>query len=107
MTHRNSWSLLRRIYRIAVLAPLAAAVIFLLIRTARPSLLHGQLLRPTATAPSQVDFSQVEPVFKEHCQSCHGTDIQMGGLRLDRREDALRGGKSGAVILPGNSAGSR
>ena len=31
----------------------------------------------------------------------------MKGLRLDRREDALRGSESGPVILPGNSAGSR
>jgi hypothetical protein len=31
----------------------------------------------------------------------------MSGLRLDRREDAMRGGYSGAVIQPGNSAESR
>jgi len=31
----------------------------------------------------------------------------MGGLRLDRRDDAMKGGKSGAVIILGNSAGSR
>src|SRR5712692_5527519 len=100
MTHRASWSISRRIYQIGVLPPLAAAMIFLLIRTASPSLLQGQALRPTTTVPSQVDSQQVEQIFKVHCQSCHGADQQMGGLRLDRREDALRGGKSGAVIFP-------
>ncbi len=31
----------------------------------------------------------------------------MGGLRLDQKDDALRGGKSGPVIRPGHSADSR
>ena len=31
----------------------------------------------------------------------------MNGLRLDPSEDALQGGYSGAVIVPGNSAGSK
>jgi len=33
--------------------------------------------------------------------------MQMSGLRLDRAEDAMRGGYSGAVIVPGKSGDSR
>jgi hypothetical protein len=61
-----------------------------------------------ATAEQQVEFSRdVEPLFKKHCIGCHGTQQQMSGLRLDRAEDALRGGYSGVVIQPGKSAESR
>ena len=53
-------------------------------------------------AKSQVDFwRDVGPLFKERCESCHGPEKQMGGLRLDSREAALAGGYSGAVILCG------
>jgi hypothetical protein len=56
----------------------------------------------------KVDFSRdVEPIFKERCQGCHGPRVQSSGLRLDNAEDALKGGNSGAVIRPGNSAQSR
>ena len=42
----------------------------------------------------------------KHCVSCHGPTQQFGGLRLDRRADALRGG-SQTDIGPGNADGSR
>ncbi len=54
-----------------------------------------------------VDFRRdVQPIFQEHCISCHGPSQQMNGLRLDRRGDAMKGGTI-AVIAPGNSAASR
>src|SRR5436309_9196804 len=59
-------------------------------------------------ATKAVDFDRdIEPLFKTRCNGCHGAQQQMSGLRLDRAEDALRGGYSGAVILPGKSAESR
>ena len=58
-------------------------------------------------AKSRVDFKrQIAPIL-QRCQACHGAQQQMSGLRLDRRDDAMRGGYSGAVIQPGNSAASR
>lgn len=45
--------------------------------------------------------TNVRPVFVEHCQKCHGSTKQWGGLRLDSREALLRGGDSGAAIVPG------
>src|SRR5215510_1043623 len=59
-------------------------------------------------AQRRVDFARdIEPILKARCLSCHGSKQQMGGLRLDRRDDALRGGNSGPVIEPGKSAASR
>ena len=61
-----------------------------------------------APADLAVDFaSEVRPLFEERCYGCHGAGQQMGGLRLDREEDALRGGNSGVVIVPGDSAKSK
>ncbi|MFM8273666.1 MAG: DUF1553 domain-containing protein [Gemmata sp.] len=67
------------------------------------------LLAPTRAvdAPTAVDFERdVKPIFARHCATCHGADRQKGGLRLDRRADALRGGDSGKAITPGKAADS-
>ena len=59
-------------------------------------------------APAAVDFaSGIEPIFHKRCYACHGPSQQMNGLRLDQKGAALKGGYSGAVILPGNSGASR
>ena len=61
-----------------------------------------------ATPPNRaIDFrSDVEPIFRERCGACHGQAAQSNGLRLDKRDAALRGGYSGRAILPHDSAGS-
>ena len=45
---------------------------------------------------------KVRPVLLARCIKCHGDDKQKGQLRLDTREAALKGGKSGAAIVPGD-----
>src|SRR5262245_8665453 len=65
---------------------------------------EGVLPPPASRA---VDFKrEIQPLFAERCYSCHGVDKQKGGLRLDRKIDALTGGDSGKVIAPGKSAES-
>jgi ankyrin repeat protein len=60
-----------------------------------------------AQEPHKIDFGRdVQPIFKAKCVGCHGPSLQQNGFRLDRRDDAMRGGTI-AVIGPGNSAGSR
>src|SRR5438552_18869367 len=60
-----------------------------------------------AQPPGTVDFRRdVQPIFRDHCISCHGPEIQMNGLRLDRRADAMRGGTQ-SDIGPHNADGSR
>jgi mono/diheme cytochrome c family protein len=48
---------------------------------------------------------RVRPLLVKACYSCH-TDAGMGGLQLDSREHMLKGGKSGASVVPGNPDGS-
>ena len=45
----------------------------------------------------------VAPILRKHCISCHGSDLQEGEFRVDARGTALKGGKSGKAIVPGNS----
>ena len=63
-------------------------------------------LPPAAT--TKVDFARdIAPLFEQRCFMCHGPRQQMSGLRLDQKAAALKGGRSGAVIVPHDSAGSR
>jgi hypothetical protein len=56
--------------------------------------------------PADYFETRVRPVLAHNCFACH-TDAKMGGLQLDTREHALKGGKSGPVIVPGEPANSR
>jgi mono/diheme cytochrome c family protein len=60
---------------------------------------------PGARAASTVGYQRdVQPILAEHCAQCHGGDQakRKSGLRLDRRESALKGGDSGSpAIVPG------
>ena len=51
---------------------------------------------------AQVDFfeAKIRPVLATHCFECHGNKDK-GGLKLNSREAALKGGESGAVIVLG------
>jgi hypothetical protein len=82
------------------------SVFTLLLLVGAVALASAQGLPPAFDGP--VDFAtQIEPIFAARCMGCHGKAQQFNGLRLDRKEDALRGGHSGPSILPGNSAESR
>lgn len=55
----------------------------------------------------KIDFEQdVRPILAKACFSCHGPDKQKGGLRLDVKADALKGGDSGAAVVAGKPAES-
>ncbi len=59
-------------------------------------------------ASKQIDFvKDIQPIFKEHCYSCHGEQRQKGGLRWDVKQVALKGGDRGVEFVPGKSAESR
>ncbi|MBP3956970.1 DUF1553 domain-containing protein [Gemmata sp. G18] len=75
------------------------------------ALMTALLVVPTGTLavepPKPVDFERdVKPIFAKHCVSCHGAEKSKGGLRLDRKTDALQGGDSGKAIAPSKSADS-
>lgn len=59
-------------------------------------------------ASVKVDFDRhVRPILAEKCFNCHGPMQQQAGLRLDKRQPALRGGDYGPVILPGKGSESK
>lgn len=64
--------------------------------------------RCLAQSNTSADFARdVQPIFLARCSLCHGSEVQMGGLRLDKRQSLLNGGKSGMpAIVPGKSAQS-
>ena len=56
---------------------------------------------------TEIDFARdVLPILEERCHACHGPSLVTANLRLDSKELAMKGGDSGAVILPGKGAGS-
>lgn len=70
-------------------------------------LVLGVLVISAFTLGAATDFNRhIKPIFAEHCYSCHGPEKHKGGLRLDRKTDALQGSDSGAVIVPHKSAES-
>src|SRR5262245_17353781 len=57
---------------------------------------------PAWAAPPRPDYLlAVRPILADHCFLCHGADEQSreGGLRLDMRETAIRGGDSGEPAI--------
>jgi hypothetical protein len=48
----------------------------------------------------------ITPIFQSKCYGCHGKAKQKGKLRLDQPEWILKGGKDGAIIVPGKSGES-
>ncbi|HUR44458.1 MAG TPA: c-type cytochrome domain-containing protein, partial [Candidatus Saccharimonadales bacterium] len=67
-----------------------------------------QLLHAQST-PQKIDAAffenRIRPMLAEHCYECHSAKASKlkGGLRLDTREDLLKGGDSGVAIVPGES----
>lgn len=58
-------------------------------------------------AGAAVDFDQqIKPIFEASCLRCHGPERPKGGLRLDARAHAIKGGDSGQAFAPGQSARS-
>ncbi len=56
----------------------------------------------------RVEFfeNRVRPLLATKCWTCHSSQTQQGGLRLDSREGALRGGSRGPALGPGEPASS-
>jgi hypothetical protein len=64
----------------------------------------GTAFAETESTPEQLRFfeSTIRPLLIEKCQGCHGPEKQWGTLRLDSRASMMRGGDTGAAIIPGN-----
>jgi hypothetical protein len=50
--------------------------------------------------------TKIRPVLANSCHRCHGGEKVSNGLRVDSRDDLLRGGESGPAIIPGDPENS-
>lgn len=51
----------------------------------------------------KIEFAKhIQPILRASCYSCHGSDTQEGGLRLDNRARAFSGGDNGKAIVAGD-----
>ena len=75
-------------------------------------LFAGSIATPLQTAEeklppavkSKIDFVRdVEPILHTKCYECHGSGMQMNGLRFDQKEAALKGGSTGPAIVVSSS----
>ena len=63
-------------------------------------------LPPPAPVENVTYLKEIRPLLETSCFRCHGEKRKRGDLRLDSLEAALKGGESGKVIIPGESAKS-
>ncbi|MFL5242475.1 MAG: DUF1553 domain-containing protein [Gemmataceae bacterium] len=54
--------------------------------------------------PQGIEFfeAKVRPLLVDKCLSCHGSQKQRGGLRLDSRTALLKGGDNGPIVTAGD-----
>ena len=61
---------------------------------------------PDPADPAAIEYfeSKIRPILVEHCYKCHSKEAEKvkGGLLLDTREGALKGGDTGPAIDPGH-----
>jgi len=50
--------------------------------------------------------ANVQPLLREKCFACHDAKTKQAGLSMETRDDLLKGGKSGAVVIPGKAVDS-
>ena len=64
-------------------------------------LLATGVVRANDDAGNRLFIEKVKPLLDARCVSCHGPDKVKGGLRLDSRAAALKGGDNGSALVPG------
>jgi hypothetical protein len=67
------------------------------------------LLGETSEGGGDFFEQKIRPVLTDHCYRCHSATSKKvkGGLRLDTRDEFLKGGDGGPVIVPGDPERSR
>src|SRR6185437_8804438 len=68
----------------------------------------GSALAEDAKPAPKITYAEhVQPIFREHCFTCHSQDTAKSDLALDNFAAVMRGGASGEVIEAGDPDNSR
>jgi hypothetical protein len=82
-----------------------------MIRAARVAALFTCVLALTAAgaaaAPPPSFHRDVLPIMRTACYGCHAAPAPAGGIALGSYAELMKGGKSGAAVVPGKSGASR
>jgi len=57
---------------------------------------------PAVSPAAELFEKEIRPLLLAECGACHGARRQEGGLRLDERSGAMKGGSKGAALTPGH-----
>ena len=102
---RNSLTTIVRV----VLASLAIALCLrgqLVIADEPKSAIEATAIEAAVDDQAAVFSKQVLPLLRTRCITCHGSEKQEGGLRLDSLDAAIKGGDQGSAIVPGDAENS-
>ncbi len=90
-------------------ASLLGGVVFTIGLAAVSSLALAEDEKPADPAPmAKITYDEhVQPIFREHCFSCHSQDTKKSDLSLASYSALMTGGASGAVVEPGDIDSSR
>lgn len=71
------------------------------------AIIRNWIAQGASTKETTVSFqTDIAPIIKAHCLSCHGSDQGSGGLNLSSGKSLAKGGGSGPVVVPGDPAKS-
>ena len=87
---------------------IAAASVVAVVTSLVGSLLpvKAQTSNQSSAATPEIYSTRVRPILDANCARCHGGFNHRGGLNMDTRAGMMKGGKDGAVIVPGDPAKS-
>ncbi|MDX2044171.1 MAG: DUF1549 domain-containing protein [Acidobacteriota bacterium] len=98
---------MRRAIKLFVTGLFVTGSFFAAMVSAAALILPNALANARGTEQGAIDFKRdIEPIFAASCYQCHGPKKAAGQLRLDLKTTAMKGGISGANIIPGNSKSS-
>ncbi|HLJ56264.1 MAG TPA: c-type cytochrome domain-containing protein [Chthonomonadaceae bacterium] len=93
--------------RIGALRAAGAAVVLAAVSISVPAS-EGALAQARPGSAAQPSFYRdVNPIFRTACTGCHNMEAAASGLNLTSYATAIKGGRGGALLVPGKAADSR
>jgi hypothetical protein len=67
----------------------------------------GEVAKTEPAKPKINYIEHIQPIFREHCYTCHSADTAKSDLALDSYSATMRGGAGGEVVFTGDLESSR